>query len=311
MKTTIHMLLLAGLTLTASSSAWAQDNTMVVFTSGETDRSRAIVDTFKGAGDLDATTLSFDLGTDEEEAYFVAESLQGFEATMIFAVGDIALKVAAREFRNIPIIYADAASSTAAAIGRADVIEVEQRVDPGQLLDALTTLSPQTDTFATIYSVQDQSPYWALLEEAADARGLKFVSARVANPFEVRSAQATVSAKADWLLLQPDARLWTPNTLASLYGSASLDQLPVIGFDESHFDSPQPPSLVAITDAEGLGNAAAAMARQVFVEGRAFTDVEVRYAEPIIIGNKRQLQRVGVPLTKKAVKQVDRWDEEN
>jgi len=295
--------------LGSASPAFAQDNTMVVFTSGETDRSRKIVDTFKGAGDLDATTLSFDLGTNEEEAYFVAESLQGFDATMIFAVGDIALKVAAREFQGIPIIYVDAASSTAAAIGRSDVIEVERRVDPIELVASLLTLSPQTDTLATIYSVQDSSPYWGVLEEAASSRGLKFVSARVANPFEVRSAQATVSPEADWLLLQPDARLWTPNTLASLYGAASLTGLPVIGFDESHFDSPQPPSLVAITDAEGLGNAAAAMARQVFVEGKDFADVEVRYARPNIIGNKRQLQRAGLPLTKKAVQSIDRWDE--
>jgi ABC-type uncharacterized transport system substrate-binding protein len=230
---------------------------------------------------------------------------------MIFAVGDIALKVAAREFRNIPIIYVDAASSTAAAIGRSDVIEVERRVDPGALIDSILTLAPQTDTIATIYSVQDQSPYWKLLEAETVKRDIEFVSARVANPFEVRSAQATVTPKADWLLLQPDARLWTPNTLASLYGAASLSGLPVIGFDESHFQSPQPPALVTVTSAEGLGIAAAAMARQVFVDGKDFSDIEVRFAEPIVIGNKRQLQRSGVPLTKKRVEGIDRWDEQD
>lgn len=289
------------------SEAWAQ--TLLVFTSGTSDRSTAIVETFKSAVDFDSTKLSFDLGASEEEAYFVAESLQGMDAQLIFAVGDTALKVAAREFRGIPIIYADARAATAAAVGRTDILEVEARVDPKQMIERLRTLMPKVDSVGAIYSIKDRSPYWTKMEEAAEEAGLKFVRARVANPHEVPNAQISLMAQTQWLILQSDGRLWTPAALSRLLHDAQLANFPVVTYSLAHLDSPQPPALVMITDAAGLGDAAARMARQIVAEKVPVSEVEVAYPPPIVIGDKGSLARSRVLLTKRTTQAIHQWAE--
>lgn len=297
---------LGALTLGADP-AWAQGKTMLVFTSGSDDRSTAIVDAFKEHADFEATKLSFDLGASEEEAYFVAESLQGMEASLIFAVGDTALKVAAREFRGIPIIYADAKAATAAALGREDVVEVEQRVDPVLMMERLRTLMPKVDTVGAIYSSKDRSRYWGLMEQAAQDAGLRFVKAQVASSAEVRNAQVSVTAEAQWLIIQQDGRLWTPTTLSRLFHDAVLDGYPVMSFSLAHLDSPQPPSVVMITDAPGLGLAASQMARQVLADDVDIRQIEPAFPPPIVVGNKRSLHASRVLLTKRTTQAIDRW----
>ncbi len=305
--TNLSLLALTALALLAPTDALAQGKTMLVFTSGETERSTTIVETFKTVADFDATKLSFDLGASEEEAYFVAESLQGMEASLIFAVGDTALKVAAREFRGIPIIYADARAATAAAVGRTDILEVEQRADPKLTIERLMTLMPSVDTVGAIYSVKDRSPYWDQMEAAAAAAGIDFVTARVANPDEVPNAQTGLMAEAQWIVIQRDGRLWTPATLSRLFHDAQLSDFPIVTYSVDHLDSPQPPALVMISDAAGLGEAAARMARAIIVDGTPVAEVEPAYPAPIVIGDKGALARGHVRLTKKTTAAVDDW----
>src|SRR5690606_29055042 len=112
---------------------------------------------------------------------------------------------------------------------------------------------------------------------------------------------------AQWIVLQRDGRLWTPATLSRVFHDAQLADFPIVTYSVDHLDSPQPPALVAVSDAAGLGEAAAKMARSIIVDGVPVAEVEPAYPAPIVIGEKTSLSRGHVRLTRRTTAAVDRW----
>jgi ABC-type uncharacterized transport system substrate-binding protein len=166
---------------------------------------------------------------------------------------------------------------------------------------------PQVDAVGAIYSVKDGSPYWDQMSRACEEAGINFVTARVANSYEVPNAQAGLMAQAQWILIQRDGRLWTPATLSRMFVDAQLGHFPIVSYSTSHLDSPQPPALVVSTDAAGLGRAAAEMARSIIVDGTAVEEIEPTYPGVIVIGDKGVLAGSNVRLTRKTTAGVDEW----
>ncbi|MFT7520545.1 MAG: hypothetical protein ACI9MC_002694 [Kiritimatiellia bacterium] len=147
--------------------------TILVLTSQSDQRSDVIATSFKKQVDF-AMRFTYDLGAESDSTAFIADNVRGQIISLVFAMGDLALKSSGREFSSTPKVYADV-RDLSLALGRSDVRGVDVRTEPRATLDKLTSIIPGAKTVGVIRRSSDNREYCTLVESAAEARGRTLV----------------------------------------------------------------------------------------------------------------------------------------
>ena len=292
----------AGLAAATGPRAWADDPPLVViFSSAASTRSAAVCKGFK-AGLGEAMVMSCDLSAEADAGAFIADNLAGVSVGAVFAVGDVALRVALREFNQTPVVWADALDNAAASI-YPKARGVSPRLDPTAVLSRLKTLKSDLSVLGVLRSTTDVDPYWEVVSAACQAAGVKLMSPPVSGGADVSNAFKSLIAGAQLTWIQPDAGLWSGAVLASLFHEASLSGHPVMSFDREQMAAVQGPPLVAETDPAAMGAQAAELAKALLA-GSPPSELQ-RYAGPVLVGNMVALRKAGVLVNKKTAAALD------
>lgn len=275
----------------------------VIFSGSSSPRCAAVCKGFKAAMG-EAMLMSCDLSTEADAGAFIADNLAGVSVSGVFAVGDVALRVALREFNQTPVVWADALDNAAASI-YPKARGVSPRLDPGAVLSRLKILKPDLSVLGVLRSATDTDPYWGALGAACKAAGVELMSPPVGSSADVNNAFKSLIAGAGFTWIQPDAGLWSGAVLASLFHEAIISQHPVMAFQREQLSGAQGPALVAESDPVAMGAQAAELAKAL-VAGAAPAELQ-RYAAPVLVGNLVALRKAGVLVNKKSAASVDVW----
>lgn len=276
---------------------------IVIFTGDTSARTAAIVRSFK-AGVGDAMLMSCYLGAEADAGAFIADNLEGVTVSAVFAVGDLALRVALREFNAAPVVWADALDAAAASI-HPRARGVSPRLDPVAVLGRLKTLKPDLSVLGVLRSSADADPYWAAVASACEAAGLQLMSPPIGGSGDVDNAFKSLIAGAGLTWIQPDPNLWSGAVLASVFHEAQLVAHPVLGFQREQLQGAQRPPIVAEADPVAMGAAAAELAGALI--GGSPPAEPQRYAAPVLVGNMVALRAAGVLVNKRTAAAVDEW----
>lgn len=296
---------LCGAGLAASAlprRALAEDPPLVViFSNSSSPRSAAVCKGFKAALG-EAMLMTCDLSAEADAGAFIADNLAGVSVGAVFAVGDVALRVALREFNQTPVVWADALENAAAAI-YPKARGVSPRLDPAAVLTRLRTLKPDLGVLGVLRSSSDLDPYWKTVAEACKAAGVELMSPPVGGGSDVSNAFKSLIAGANLTWLQPDAALWSGSVLASLFHEAAISQHPVMSFDRAQMSAVQGPPLVAETDPASMGAQAAELAGAL-LSGKPPAELQI-FAKPVLVGDMVALRKAGVLVSKKTAAALD------
>ena len=278
---------------------------IVIFTGDASARTAAIMRSFK-AGVGEAMMMSCDLSAEADAGAFIADNLAGVAVSAVFAVGDVALRVALREFNQTPVVWADALENAAAAI-HPRARGVSPRLDPAAVLSRLKTLKPDLSVLGVLRSSSDADPYWAVVGAACKSAGLELMSPPVGSSGDVGNAFKSLIAGAGLTWIQPDPSLWSGAVLASVFHEAKLGAHPILGFQREQLQGAQRPPIVAECDPSAMGTAAAELAGAL-IAGTSPAELQ-RYAAPLLVGNMVALRAAGVLVNKRTATAVDIWSE--
>lgn len=274
---------------------------LFVFTSDGSARSKAIAESFKGATDW-AIRLTYDLGAEVDAGAFIADNTRDMTVSGVFAVGDLALRAAAREYPSLPIIYADA-DADAAGVARPGVTGVTTRVDPALTLARITQIVPGIRTIGAVMGSQvDDRAYGTRMQAAATAAGLTASTAYVSSAADARSHARELLAANDVTWLVPAPGVWSGATLAGLFQEARLLKKPIIGFSRSHVEGGQGAQLALSANPAGIGTAAAAGIAELLGRG---AETAAPAIAPLVFGNLEALRLVGIAVTKARASAID------
>lgn len=297
---------LAGLAAALLLPRWARAGRplLLVLTSGASPRTEAILGAVE-AGTEDANRVIYELGPEVEAAAFLADGTRDLAINAVLAVGDRAFVAAAREFANLPLIYADV-HDTSAAAGRPNVVGLSLRPDPAQGLTHLRGVFPQLKTLGLVRGARDaDAAWWTGLESAAAEQKIVLEVKTASSVADLGNAMTALLARADAVWVQPDPQLWTGAVVGRTLYDASLAHKPVIGLDRSWLAAVPPAPFVLEASAVGIGQAAAAAARRAL--GLTDTAGGSSFPEPWLVGSKLAVRNLGLPLRKAEAALVQEW----
>jgi ABC-type uncharacterized transport system substrate-binding protein len=299
-----RQLLLSGaaLGLLWPGSARAGKPIVLVVTSETNERSTTIAQTYRERLTW-ATRMSYDLGGDPASTARIADTIRDVALSLVFTIGDLGMRTAAREFVGLPVIYADVSDASIVAT-MANAVGVAAQVDPDATLPRLKLLLPKVKRIGVVARSGDTDPYWDHLVARAGEHGVQVTVARAGSAAEVKNVVTALLLGNEMLWLHPDPVLWTAGTLTATFYDASLKAIPVVGFNPAHLDSPTPPPLVVAASAAGIGASAARLSSRLL--GVEVADAEAAaYAQPTLWASRAGLRACGAYLSKKNTPAVD------
>lgn len=276
---------------------------IAVFVSDAAAHTTAILHAFK-AEMADATLMICDCSSEADAGAFIADNLRGVSVAAVFAVGDIALRVALREFNQTPVAWADALDNATAAL-HPHARGVSPRLDAAAVFARLKTLKPDLEAVGVLRSAADTDPYWEAVGSAASAAGLRLVAPPLGSATEVSNALKGLISAVHLTWIQPDPALWTGAVLASVFHEAAISHHPILGFDRAQLSGAQAAPLVAEIDADAMGKGAAALVRRLMAK-TAPPELQ-RFAAPVLVGDLATLRQVGILINKRTAAAVDVW----
>lgn len=296
-------LLFAGAALSLVPRAWAQEegrHTLLVLTADEGERTKAIASTFKKGCDF-AVRMSYLIGDEADAGAFIADNIRGQPLSLVFAVGPVALRVATREFAGVPVVFADVPPESAPPPS-STISGVPARLDAADLFARLAQLRPGLADVGILKGAEGGSEYWASVEAAAKAAGLRLTVKEVASADEVHNAFMALTGPTDLVWLPAEAHLWTAGSLARVFHEASIQRFPIVSFARAHADAPNAPAVVAFPAPEAVGDLAAAMARSRLV-GEAGPEATGVRAQ--LVGHVRSMRAAGLVVSAKSTTALD------
>lgn len=276
---------------------------VIIFTSDTEPRTQDIVASFKEHLGP-ALRLTYDLGGRPDAGAFVADNTREIDSDLVFAVGDLALKAAAREFSTERIVFADVVDPSVAE-GRDNIEGVSASVDPAQVVARLKSLMPEMQTLGVLEGRGGNTAYYDAVAEAATRAGLGIERRSVASAADVPNAVDYLLSRSDLIWLQSDARVWSPSLLSTVFRDGAQAGKPIVGFARTHMQATPPPALVLVSDAAGQGRAAANLARAHL--GRETSSEVGTYATPVLVSRLDAARAGGLRLRKATVDVVDEW----
>ncbi|CAN5172699.1 ABC transporter substrate-binding protein [soil metagenome] len=108
-------------------------------------------------------------------------------------------------------------------------------VEPGKLLDDIEQADPKPASIGTVYDPSNQNmAIWSqALKKAADADGIKVVSATISGPSDVSAAARSLKGRTDAILIGPDATVLSAIDAVGAVSAAAKLPLYVVGGDVS------------------------------------------------------------------------------
>lgn len=278
---------------------------IAIFTSREDAFTQAVVDTFSeelGYG----LRINYGLSGSQDDLRYIRENLAELRPSLVLAVGDRALKVAAREFADAPVLYLGV-NDEWVVIGHEQAVGLPNRASPTLGVPRLKQAAPTVRRIGAVRALSDDWAYWSRLEKACEVAGLTLEIAPVADPGEIPNAVRTLARSTDLLWLQPSPSLWSGGALAEAMHEAHIRQLPVLGFDLAHLAGPQPAAMVLAVEPEDLGGAAAEVAGQILREGTPADLMKLPWVEPRLYGNLEALRIGRIPVNRETELAFDGW----
>lgn len=272
---------------------------ILVLTGDESARTAQIAATFKKACDF-AVRMSYQIGDEADAGAFIADNIRGQPLSLVFAVGPVALKIAAREFSGTPVVYAEV-TETALVAGRPEITGVSTRLEPRATIERLKQIHPGMTRIGLMHA-GDRDPYWVHASATAQDLGVKPFVKVVSAAGEVENAFKSLLSETDLVWLQHEPRLWTGTGLAKVFHEASLQKFPICTFNRAHFEAANPPALVAYGHPDGIAATAAAMARNMLLDEPAPL---YNYIAPMIVGNARAMRMAGLMVNAKTSAALD------
>ncbi len=177
-------------------------------------------DELKAKGYVEGKNVEYEVKNaqgDITNATAIAKQFVNSKKDLIFAVGTPSIQAAARETKDIPIIYAGMTDPVAAGVAKTmekpggNLTGNSDWVDPEDDLKLLKQALPEFKSIGTIFNASEaNSKSWVdRLDAVAKAQGLKVVSVPVANTGELQMAAQSLAGQVDLIFIGPD------NTVAS------------------------------------------------------------------------------------------------
>lgn len=296
--------LAATLAALVATPARAQDEperpVILVLTGDDSPRAQQIAASFKKACDF-AVRMSYQIGNEADAGAFIADNIRGQPLSLVFAVGPLALKIAAREFSGTPVVYSEVTDASLVA-GRADITGVSTRLEPRAMIERLRLLHPGMLRIGLLRASADQDAYWQHTQATATELGVEPVVRTVSGAMEVDNAFKSLITTTDLIWIQQDTRLWTATALSKCFHEATLQKRAVVSFARSHLDAPNPPAMVAFGHPDGVAATAAAMARNMLLQEPAPL---YNYIAPMILGHAKAMRNAALPVNAKTTASLD------
>lgn len=282
--------LASALAMAVAPGLAAQERPVVlVLTGDDSARTTRIVAAFEKACDF-AATMSYQVGDEAAAGAFIADNIRGRPLGLVFAVGNVALKIAARELGGTPVVYAEVGDPSLVG-GRADVTGVPTRLEARGVFERLRIVRPGLRRVGFLRAAADQDAWWRRATATAGALGIDTELVDVPGVQEVGAAFESLLSSTELVWIQPDTRLWTGAALSGVFHAARLRRFPVVGFSRAHLDAPEPPAMVAVGHPDSIAAAAAAMARTRLVGAPALVHATVA---PMLLGHARGMRDAGL-----------------
>lgn len=285
----------------AAPAALAEEAALIlVLTSSDDARTLAVSDAFR-AGFPTALRMSYVLEPGVDAGAFVADNIRGQRLSLVFAVGDAALRVAVREFAPAPVVYADVLDRAIAG-SRPDVVGLSPRLDPAAVVAKLGQTAPNARKVGIVRASGDADPWWDTFAAAAKGAGLDLHVRMAGGPADAEAAVRELLLATQLLWIQQDARLWTPDVLSRALHQAWIARLPVATYARTHFDSPTPPAFVLAPDAKGMGDAAAKLGQSLL---SGASSLPAAWAAPVLLASARGMRNARLLLNAKVATGID------
>lgn len=172
---------------------------------------------------------------DSEARAAAASSLRRREPDLIFALGTEALRLAKKELKGIPVVFAFVLTPEA-VIGkdRPDITGVNMNTPPVEQFKALLRILPDARRIGVIY---DQAKTQRLINEGLEdtrSLGLNLITYGITAKPEAINAVAKMKGQVDALWLVPDTTVLTPEFLEHLLLFSFGNRVPIIGLSDKH-----------------------------------------------------------------------------
>jgi hypothetical protein len=229
---------------------------------------------------------------------------------LVLVVGREAFLDAARTWPDTKIVALDVSESTLASAAHAHVAAVPTAPDPAELVTRLRTLIPSLKKIGGVH--RGETDWWRALKQACAAQSIELVS-KATTAQHVGNSIDNLTVKTEVLVIQPDAALWTEDSLTSLFGTARAqrgdEHFPVVSWTTLHLSGPTSATMAIEADS----GAKAAAAGELALAQLQGTEIVQQWPGLWLTGHSiRDFHAAaGVSLTRTSQGTVDDWQKRN
>lgn len=294
---------LAAYLLAFPTVARAEKPVVLVLADQTTLRGAAATEAFK-ATLTSAVVLTYQVDSGSAAASF-ADVMRGDDIQLVFALGDVPLKIAVREFAHDEVVYADVTDPTLVPDNPL-VTGISSRFDPAVVIGRLRVVAPSVRELGVLHVLDEPDPYWGELVAAGKNVGIRVDVRCAPTSGDVENVTTELFATTDAVWVTEDPR-WSSVDLARLFSRGEFEREPIIGYDALQVSLAHPAAMAFVSDPADVGRAAARRANDLLGLDPSLIPALPAFVQPHIVGHLAQMRAEGLKVTKSSASAVDVW----
>ena len=217
----------------------------------------------------------------------VIRKINAVKPDLVLAVGKAAL-LAAKAFRNIPVVYVMVLNPESVLSGEKNITGVSMNIPQEKQLAVLMGALPYTKTIGLLYDPNRTGRFVENVEDIAGHIGVRLIANEVYNSKDVPSAIMQMKGKIDVFWMLPDITVITPETIEFLLLFSLENKIPVFTFSEKYVEMGAFMSMEI--DAFDMGRQAGEMVGAM-QEGKDMKDISPVYARKAVVSTNLMVAR--------------------
>lgn len=284
-------------------AAAAEKPVVLVLADQTTARGAAATEAFK-ATLTSAVVLTYQVDSGSAAATF-ADEVRGDDIQLVFALGDVPLKIAVREFAHDQVVYADVTDPTLVPDNPL-VTGISSRFDPAVAVGRLRVAAPSVRELGVLHVLDEPDPYWTDLVEAGKKVGIRVDVRCAPTSGDVENVTTELFATTDAVWVTEDPR-WSSVDLARLFSRGEFEHEPIIGYDALQVSLAHPAALAFVSDPADVGRAAARRANDLLGLDPSLIAALPAFVQPHLVGHLAQMRAEGLKVTQASAAGIDVW----
>ena len=291
--------LLLALMLLATASVWAAPSVVVIKSKDIQPYDQAL-EGFKQV--CTAQVAEYTLGDSESSEREILRGVSKPRTKLILAIGSPALKFAADEFRDIPIIASVVVDMSGVADRAEHVRGATLKVPPKRQFEALLEIAPRVKRIGVVF---DPAKTGQIVEEAAvhaSDLGLELVSREVRSTADVARAWREIQDDIDAIWMVPDTTTLTDESFQYMLTISQKRNAPLLAISGKYVSKGA--LLAQAADYRDVGRQAAEMANEV-LRGKNLSLIQsTTVRSPKLILNTRTAELIGLSIPKEVMERA-------